>query len=64
MSSNRYLTEKVNLKLDVGTLDALRRLAELGDRTVAAEMRRALRAHVEASGASALLEHWPQAGSA
>jgi predicted transcriptional regulator len=46
MSSNKYLTEKVNLKLDVELLDALRRLAEIGDRTVAAEMRRALRAHI------------------
>jgi hypothetical protein len=43
MSSNQYLTEKVNLKLDVELLDALRRRADSEDRTVAAEIRRALR---------------------
>jgi predicted transcriptional regulator len=58
VSARQHLTEKVNLKLDTETLRALERLAEDGDRTVAAEMRRALRAHVEAEngGATAVLE--------
>lgn len=47
VSSNQHLSEKIHLKLDAELLDALRRLAELGDRTVAAEIRRALREHVK-----------------
>jgi hypothetical protein len=49
VSSNQHLSEKINLKLDAETLRSLERLALLGDRTVAAEMRRALRAHVRAA---------------
>ncbi len=40
------LKENIKLRLDTETLQALERLAEEGDRTVAAEMRRALRKHV------------------
>ncbi len=47
-----HLTENIKLRIDVELLDALRRLAESGDRTVAAEMRRALRAHVKAQEAN------------
>jgi hypothetical protein len=50
---NQNLTEKVKLRLDVALLNALRRLAESGDRTIAAEIRRALRAHVATGGTEA-----------
>ncbi len=42
-----HLTENVKLRLDRELLDALERLAHEGDRTVAAEMRRGLRRHVQ-----------------
>ncbi len=43
-----HLTENVKLRIDKPLLESLRTLAESGDRSVAAEMRRALRAHVMA----------------
>jgi predicted transcriptional regulator len=46
---SEYLTENIKLRLDGETLEALKRLAALGDRNVAQEMRRALRAYVEAA---------------
>jgi predicted transcriptional regulator len=49
MSARQHLTENVKLRIDSETLRALERLAERGDRSVAAEMRRALRSHIEAS---------------
>ena len=42
-----HLKENVKLRIDEETLRTLERLAAEGDRTVAAEMRRALRAHIE-----------------
>jgi predicted transcriptional regulator len=48
---SEHLTENIKLRLDRETLEALRRLADLGDRNVAQEMRRALRAHIERSAA-------------
>ncbi len=47
MSARQILTENVKLRIDRETLDALERLAEESDRTVAAEMRRALRLYLE-----------------
>jgi Ribbon-helix-helix protein, copG family len=44
-----YLTENVKLRITADMLEALKRLANEGDRTVAAEMRRALRRHIQAS---------------
>jgi predicted transcriptional regulator len=44
--SKTYLTERINLWLDAELLHSLENLASRGDRTVAAEMRRALRSHV------------------
>lgn len=49
MSERQYLVENVKLRLDTETRRGLERLAEKGDRTLAAEMRRALRAHVRAA---------------
>jgi predicted transcriptional regulator len=49
MGARQHLTENVKLRIDSQTLRALERLAALGDRSVAAEMRRALRSHIEAS---------------
>jgi predicted transcriptional regulator len=45
---SEHLTENIKLRLDGETLEALRQLAASGDRNVAQEMRRALRAYVEA----------------
>ena len=42
-----HLNENVKLRIDSDTLRALEQLAAAGDRTVAAEMRRALRAHIQ-----------------
>lgn len=41
-----HLTENIKLRIDTELREELERLALLGDRTVAAEMRRALRKHV------------------
>lgn len=41
-----HLTENLKVRLDTESLRALERLAEEGDRTVAAEIRRAIRAHI------------------
>lgn len=41
-----HLSENLKVRLDTETLKALERLAAAGDRTVAAEIRRALRAHI------------------
>ena len=49
--ASQHLNENVKLRLDSPTLRALERLAVQGDRTVAAEMRRALRDHVKAAEA-------------
>jgi predicted transcriptional regulator len=54
VSARQHLSEKINLKLDTETLRALERLADAGDRTVAAEMRRALRKHVAENGKDAI----------
>jgi hypothetical protein len=45
---SEHLTENIKLRLDKETLEDIRRLAELGDRNVAQEMRRALRAYIMA----------------
>jgi hypothetical protein len=47
--SRTHLTERINLWLDKELFLELGTLAANGDRTIAAEMRRALRAHVEAA---------------
>jgi predicted transcriptional regulator len=47
--SKTHLTERINLWLDAELLHSLEDLASRGDRTIAAEMRRALRAHVEST---------------
>ncbi len=41
-----HLAENIKLRLDTETLRALERLAQAGDRTVAAEIRRAVRKHI------------------
>ncbi len=46
MSARQILTENVKLRIDAETLAALERIAKAGDRTVAAEMRRAIRKHL------------------
>ncbi len=43
-----YLKVNVKLRIDADLHEALQRLAEVGERTVAGEMRLALRAHVRA----------------
>jgi predicted transcriptional regulator len=45
--SKTHLTERINLWLDKELFHQLEVLATAGDRTIAAEMRRALRAHVD-----------------
>jgi len=52
MSARQHLTENVKLRIDPETLRALEVLADKGDRTVAAEMRRALRTHIQAANGS------------
>ncbi len=49
VAPNGNLNVNVKLRIDNELALALTKLALAGDRTVAAEMRRALRAHVEAS---------------
>ncbi len=46
MSARQILTENVKLRIDSETLEALERLAAASDRTVAAEMRRAIRLYL------------------
>ncbi len=43
------MTINVKLRIDDDLYKALKRLADAGDRSVAAEMRRGLKAHVEAA---------------
>jgi predicted transcriptional regulator len=49
MGTPQHLNVNVKLRIDEELQLALERLAILSDRTVAAEMRRALRAHVRAA---------------
>ncbi len=49
MGCVKNLSVNVKLKIDEDTRLALEQLAQAGDRTVAAEMRRALRAHIRAN---------------
>ncbi len=46
MSARQILTENVKLRIDRETLEALERRAAASDRTVAAEMRRAIRKYL------------------
>lgn len=55
MSATQHLTVNVKLRIDVELRDDLQELADAGDRKLAQEMRRGLRAYVEAekNGAAA-----------
>jgi hypothetical protein len=55
--SKTHLTERINLWLDKELFHQLEVLAVAGDRTIAAEMRRALRTHVAASSGLTSVEH-------
>ncbi len=46
MSARQILTENLKLRLDRETLDELERVAAAADRTVAAEIRRAIRRYL------------------
>ncbi len=46
MSARQILTENVKLRLDRETLDELERVSAAADRTVAAEIRRAIRLYL------------------
>jgi len=48
MSTPQHLAENINLRIDTELKQELERLANIGDRNLAQEMRRALRAYVQA----------------
>lgn len=47
MGSRQYLTNNIKLRIDDESFEALEALAKKGDRTVAAQIRRAIREHLQ-----------------